>query len=140
MPLKALNRFIKLESSAGVLLVLSTIVALLVSNSPLSRLYEHLLDVPLSISIGTLAVDKPLLLWINDGLMAIFFLLIGLEVKREVLEGQLSSKDQLLLPAVGAVGGFVLPALIYVFINRDDPAALGGNCPSAQRGLIIPVD
>ncbi len=126
MPVKALNKFIKLESSAGVLLVLSTILALLVSNSPLSRFYEGLLDLPLSVSIGTLAVNKPLLLWINDGLMAIFFLLIGLEVKREVLEGQLSSRDQLLLPAVAALGGFVLPALIYVFLNKDDPAAIGG--------------
>jgi NhaA family Na+:H+ antiporter len=126
MPLKALQKFIRLESSSGVLLVLATIVALVVSNSPLARLYERLLDVPLSIAIGTLAVDKPLLLWINDGLMAIFFLLIGLEVKREVLEGQLSSKDQLLLPAVAALGGFVVPAMIYIFFNQGDPEALGG--------------
>lgn len=126
MPLKALQKFIRLESSAGVLLVMATIVALIVSNSPLARLYEHLLDVPLSIAVGTFAVDKPLLLWINDGLMAIFFLLIGLEVKREVLEGQLSSREQLLLPAVAALGGFVVPAIIYISFNQGDPEALGG--------------
>lgn len=126
MPRKALQNFIRLESSAGILLVLATILALTVSNSPLSRFYESLLDLPLSVSLGTLSLDKPLLLWINDGLMAIFFLLIGLEVKREVLEGQLSSRDQLLLPAVAAIGGFVLPALIYLLFNMNDPAAIGG--------------
>lgn len=126
MPLKALQNFIRLESSAGVLLVLAALLALVVSNSPLSQLYASLLDLPLSIAIGTIGVDKPLLLWINDGLMAIFFLLIGLEVKREVLEGQLSSRDQLILPAVAALFGFALPAAIYVFFNSNDAEALGG--------------
>lgn len=126
MPLKALQQFIRLEASAGIILVLATVLALLISNSALSGLYARLLDLPLAIALGPWSIDKPLLLWINDGLMAIFFLLIGLEVKREVLEGELSSREQLLLPAVAAVGGFVLPALIYVFFNWGDDAALGG--------------
>lgn len=126
MPVNALRNFLRLESSAGVLLVAATIAALIVSNSPMSALYERLLNVPLVIALGNLAVDKPLLLWINDGLMALFFFLIGLEVKREVLEGQLSSRDQLLLPAVGAIGGFLVPAAIYAYFNWDNPETIDG--------------
>jgi NhaA family Na+:H+ antiporter len=126
MPLSALRSFLKLESSAGFLLIFATAAALLVSNSPLFPYYRQLLDVPLAISLGNLAVDKPLLLWINDGLMAIFFLLIGLEVKREVVDGQLSSVEQVILPAAAAIGGFLVPALIYAVINRGSPETLGG--------------
>ena len=126
MSIKALREFIKLESFSAVLLVLATVLALLISNSPLAPFYTLLLDLPLIIALGDFSLDKPLLLWINDGLMAIFFLLIGLELKREVLEGELASREQLLLPAVAALGGFVVPALIYALINKNDPAALGG--------------
>ena len=126
MPVAALKNFLRLESSAGVLLVVATIVALLVSNSPLTGLYQRLLDVPLVVALGDLSVNKPLLLWINDGLMALFFFLIGLEVKREILEGQLSSRDQLLLPAAGAIGGFVFPAAIYTMINWGNPETIDG--------------
>lgn len=126
MPVVALKNFLRLESSAGVLLVIATIAALIVSNSPLSGLYERLLNVPLMVALGELVVDKPLLLWINDGLMALFFFLIGLEVKREILEGQLSSSDQLLLPAAGAIGGFLLPAGIYAAINWGNPETIDG--------------
>lgn len=126
MPVAALRNFLRLESSAGVLLVMATIAALLVSNSPLAGLYGHLLDIPLVIALGDLVVDKPLLLWINDGLMALFFFLIGLEVKREILEGQLSSKDQLILPAAGALGGFLLPAAIYAAFNWGNPETIDG--------------
>lgn len=126
MPVAALKNFLRLESSAGILLVLATILALLVSNSPLANLYQHLLDVPLVVALGELSVNKPLLLWINDGLMALFFFLIGLEVKREIVEGQLSSKEQLLLPAAGAVGGFILPAGIYAAINWGNPQTIDG--------------
>lgn len=125
-PLDALRSFLALESKGGILLVFATIAALLVSNSPLAGGYQQLLDVPVVVAVGELAVDKPLLLWINDGLMAVFFLLIGLEVKREMLDGQLSSKDQIILPAAGAVGGFLVPVLVYWFINRDNPAAANG--------------
>ena len=126
MPVVALKNFLRLESSAGILLVMATVAALLVSNSPLAGVYERLLNVPLVVAIGDLAVDKPLLLWINDGLMALFFFLIGLEVKREVLEGQLSSKDQLLLPVCGALGGFFVPAAIYAFFNWGNPETMDG--------------
>ena len=126
MPVAALKNFMRLESSAGVLLVGATIVALMVSNSPLARLYESVLNVPLMIALGDLVVDKPLLLWINDGLMAVFFFLIGLEVKREILEGQLSSRDQLVLPAAGALGGFIVPAAIYAAFNWENPETIDG--------------
>lgn len=126
MPVAALKNFLRLESSAGVLLVMATIAALLVSNSPLSGLYERLLNVPLIIALGDLSVDKPLLLWINDGLMALFFFLIGLEVKREILEGQLSSRDQLVLPALGAFGGFLVPAGIYAAFNWGNLQTIDG--------------
>ena len=126
MPVAALRNFLRLESSAGILLVIATVAALLVSNSPLAPFYERLLNVPLVIALGELAVDKPLLLWINDGLMALFFFLIGLEVKREILEGQLSSREQLLLPAAGALGGFLVPAAIYVAFNWGNPETMDG--------------
>lgn len=126
MPVAALRNFMRLESSAGILLVFATIAALLIANSPLQSLYERLLNVPLVIALGNLVVDKPLLLWINDGLMALFFFLIGLEVKREILEGQLSSRDQLLLPGIGALGGFLVPAAIYAAFNWNNPATIDG--------------
>ncbi|MEO1320045.1 MAG: Na+/H+ antiporter NhaA [Pseudomonadota bacterium] len=126
MALRALQQFIKLESSAGILLIGATALALVVSNSPAASLYAAFLEVPLVVALGDLAIDKPLLLWINDGLMAVFFLLIGLEVKREILDGELSSPEQIALPGVAAVGGFLLPALIYAAINYNDPAAIEG--------------
>ena len=126
MPVIALKNFIRLESSAGILLVFATVSALAVSNSPLAELYGSLLDVPFSVALGELMVAKPVLLWINDGLMALFFFLIGLEVKREILEGQLSSRDQLVLPAAGAVGGFFVPAAIYVAFNWGNSETIDG--------------
>ncbi|ANC02226.1 MULTISPECIES: Na+/H+ antiporter NhaA [Pseudomonas] len=121
-----INRFLQLESASGLLLIIAAVIALIVNNSPLSHLYMGFLDVPVAVQIGALQIAKPLLLWINDGLMALFFLLIGLEVKREVLEGQLSKPSQIILPATAAVGGMLVPALIYWFINRDNPATLAG--------------
>lgn len=126
MAIKILRQALKSESAPGMVLVVATIAALIVSNSPLSSLYNKLLELPLVVALGDFALNKPLLLWINDGLMAIFFLLIGLEVKREIQKGELSSKDQLILPAIAALGGFVIPALIYIFINYSDPDAVGG--------------
>ena len=126
MPVAALRNFLRLESSAGILLVFATIAALVVSNSPLAGLYADFLRIPFVVALGDLVVDKPLLLWINDGLMAIFFFLIGLEVKREVLEGQLSSRDQLVLPALGALGGFIVPAAFYAAINWGNASTMDG--------------
>jgi NhaA family Na+:H+ antiporter len=115
-----------LEAASGLLLIAAAALALIINNSPLSWLYNGLLDTPVVAQIGALKIAKPLLLWINDGLMALFFLLIGLEVKREVLDGQLSKPSQIVLPGAAAIGGMVVPALIYWFLNRDNPPALSG--------------
>jgi NhaA family Na+:H+ antiporter len=115
-----------MEAASGLLLIAAAILALIINNSPLSWLYSGLLDTPVVAQIGALKIAKPLLLWINDGLMALFFLLIGLEVKREVLDGQLSRPSQIVLPGAAAIGGMVVPALIYWYLNRDNPPALGG--------------
>jgi len=115
-----------MEAASGLLLIAAAILALIINNSPLSWLYNGLLETPVVAQIGALKIAKPLLLWINDGLMALFFLLIGLEVKREVLEGQLSKPSQIVLPGMAAIGGMLVPALIYWFLNRDNPAALNG--------------
>ena len=126
MALNTIRKFLQMESTAGMLLVAAAVLALLVSNSPLFGLYQHVLSVPLVVTLGDLGVDKPLLLWINDGLMAVFFMLIGLEVKREVFEGELRTVSQILLPAAAGVGGFVVPALIYTSINYGSPDAMEG--------------
>jgi NhaA family Na+:H+ antiporter len=121
-----IQEFIKKESSAGILLMIVTILALILSNSPLSGLYNSLLHIPIEIRIGSLQIDKHLYHWVNDGLMAIFFLLIGLEVKREVFEGELSSWSQAALPVAAAIGGMIVPALVYVMFNYEDSFAMGG--------------
>ncbi|WP_196766230.1 Na+/H+ antiporter NhaA [Pseudomonas putida] len=126
-PVRSLfTRFFQLEAASGLLLIAAAVLALIINNSPLSYLYGGLLEVPVAVQVGALNIAKPLLLWINDGLMALFFLLIGLEVKREVVDGHLSKPSQVILPATAAVGGMVVPALIYWFINRDNPAAVAG--------------
>jgi len=121
-----LEEFIKKESSAGILLIFVTILALALKNSVLSEFYAAFLRTPVEIRFADLHIAKPLLLWINDGLMAIFFLLIGLEVKREFLEGQLSTLSQVALPGIAAIGGMVVPALFYVYINVGDETAMRG--------------
>jgi NhaA family Na+:H+ antiporter len=130
--LEAIQEFLKLESASGIILVGAAVLALIISNSPLSSLYDLFLDTPVEIRIGALHLAKPLLLWINDGLMAIFFLLIGLEVKREILDGQLSSISQVALPGIAAIGGMAIPALIYIIFNISNASALNGwAIPSA---------
>ncbi|MEM9601610.1 MAG: Na+/H+ antiporter NhaA [Pseudomonadota bacterium] len=122
----ALRNFIKLESAGGTLLLITALAALVIANSPMAPLYDALIDTTVAVQIGALSIDKPLLLWVNDGLMAVFFFLIGLEVKREFLEGELSSPSQIVLPAMGALGGMVVPALIYWAFNRGDAVAMDG--------------
>lgn len=127
-----LTKLIHHESFGGALLVAAALVAMVLANSPASVLYVGFLDVPVEVAFGSLEIAKPLLLWVNDGLMALFFLLIGLEIKREVLDGNLSSKEQIILPGIGAVAGIVFPALIYVFFTVDDPIGIRGwAIPSA---------
>lgn len=116
-----ITAFFRLESAGGIILVFAAALALLMANSPLSSYYDLLLGTPVVVKIGDFAIDKPLLLWINDGLMAIFFFLVGLELKREVVEGELSTWSGVLLPAVAAIGGMAIPALIYLTINSEDP-------------------
>ena len=118
--------FFKLESAGGILLMLTATLAMLLANTPLKSYYALLLDTPVEIRIGTLGIAKPLLLWVNDGLMAVFFFLVGLELKRELIEGELSDKRNIILPGVGAIGGMALPALIYAFLNSGDAVAMKG--------------
>lgn len=113
-------------AAGGVLLVVASLIAILLANSPWRAYYDLLVDTPVSVQVGTLEIAKPLLLWVNDGLMAIFFLLVGLELKHEFLEGELADRRQIILPAAGAVGGMLVPALVYVLFNYDNPAALQG--------------
>lgn len=124
--LLAVRDFMRLESAGGILLLGAAILAILMANSPLASIYGGLLDTTVAIQVGTLAINKPLVLWINDGLMAIFFFLIGLEIKREVLEGELSSFSQVVLPGAGALGGMVVPAAIYAWFNWDNASAMDG--------------
>ncbi|HEX8586699.1 Na+/H+ antiporter NhaA [Pseudomonas sp.] len=127
MPVRnTFRRLFQLEAAGGLLLIAAAALALIINNSPLSWLYNALLDTPVVAQVGALKIAKPLLLWINDGLMALFFLLIGLEVKREVLQGHLSRPSQIVLPGAAAIGGMVIPALFFWALNKDDPAALGG--------------
>ena len=118
--------FIKKDSFPGMLLIVVTIVALILQNSALSHYYMVFLHTPVEIRIGALHIAKPLLLWVNDGLMAIFFLLVGLEIKREVIEGHLSSLSQIALPGIAAVGGMAVPALVYIAFNKGDAFAMQG--------------
>lgn len=118
--------FLALESAGGLLLVGTTVLALICSNSPLHQAYDDVLRTPVEIRFGSLLIAKPLLLWINDGLMAIFFLLIGLEVKREVIEGELSTPAQVVLPVAAGIGGMAVPAVIYLLINRGNSSSTNG--------------
>ena len=124
--ISSMKEFLRLESAGGILLVVAAVLAMIVENSPAKPLYDALLDTLVAVQIGDFAIAKPLLLWINDGLMAIFFFLVGLEVKREVLEGELSDPAQVTLPVVAAVGGIVVPSAIYAVMNWGDPLAMRG--------------
>jgi NhaA family Na+:H+ antiporter len=130
--LDAIRRFLHLEAASAVLLIVAMALAMILVNSPAHGYYDALLGMRAAVSLGDLAIDKPLLLWINDGLMALFFFLVGLEIKREVMEGELSNPAQIVLPAVAAVGGMAVPALFYAAVNWQDPALLRGwAIPSA---------
>ncbi len=121
-----LHDFLRLESAGGLVLMAAAVLALIVANSPLAVHYAALQDLPVSIRVGSFGVAKPLLLWINDGLMAVFFFLIGMELKREVLDGHLSSLRQASLPALAAAGGMLVPAVFYAAFNWTDSDAMQG--------------
>jgi NhaA family Na+:H+ antiporter len=131
-PMNLIEDFIQKESSAGILLIVVTFLALLFNNTAMSEIYNAFLHTPVEIRFGALHIDKPLFLWINDGLMAVFFLLIGLEVKREIFEGNLSSLSQAALPGFAAVGGMIVPAAFYLAFNLgDEVTARGWAIPTA---------
>lgn len=121
-----LSSFFKLEAAGGILLIFAGVLAVVLANTPLQSYYALLIDTPVEVRIGTFEIAKPLLLWINDGLMAVFFFLVGLELKRELIEGELSDRRNIILPGVGAIGGMLVPALIYTYFNSADAMAMKG--------------
>ncbi|MBX3698186.1 MAG: Na+/H+ antiporter NhaA [Dokdonella sp.] len=122
----AIDEFLARETSAGFMLFAAALLALAAVNSPLAPHYDGLLQTAVELRVGAFEIAKPLQLWINDGLMAVFFFLVGLEVKREIVQGELSSMEKAGLPIVAAIGGMAVPALVFVAVNRDVAANLAG--------------
>lgn len=129
--LQPFHAFARLQASSGILLLICTVVALFWANSPWGDSYDRIFSTPLTVGIGSFVISKPLLLWINDGLMAIFFFVVGLEIKREILAGELSSFRQAALPIAAAVGGMIVPAGLYLLLNAGRPGAGGWGIPMA---------
>lgn len=129
--LKQIQKFLKLEAASGILLLVSALLAMIFANTDLNQLYFSFLQTEVAIKFGAFSIDKPLLMWVNDGFMAVFFILVGMEVKRELFEGSLSSYQKAIFPAVAALGGMIIPALVYWFINQ--------NSPEYQQGWAIPM-
>ena len=133
-PITMLQEFLKMEAAGGFILVFCAVIAMIVANSPLAHTYHHVLhETKAILGIGPVVIEKDIIHWINDGLMAIFFFLVGLEIKREVMEGMLSSRDQIILPIFAAVGGMAIPGLIYAAINMN------GADPVTMKGWAIPA-
>ncbi|WP_428605317.1 Na+/H+ antiporter NhaA [Sedimenticola sp.] len=127
-----ISGFFKLESASGIILMCAAVFAMLCANTPLQTYYSLILDTPVAIRIGAFEIAKPLLLWINDGLMAVFFFLVGLELKRELIDGELADRRNIILPGIGALGGMAIPAAIYTFFNLgDDVTRSGWAIPAA---------
>ncbi|PHM47553.1 Na+/H+ antiporter NhaA [Xenorhabdus miraniensis] len=127
-----IRQFLKLEAAGGILLIIAAIIALAMANTPLQDIYHQFLNLPVAVQFAALEINKPLLLWINDGLMAVFFLIVGLEVKRELMEGSLAGRDKAIFPAIAALGGMLAPALVYLLFNgSDDIARQGWAIPAA---------
>jgi len=125
-PIATVREFMELEAASGIVLVAAAVLAMICANSPLSEFYRTFLATSISVAVGDFSIAKPALLWINDGLMAIFFFLVGLEIKREVLQGELSDPRQVALPLAAALGGMAVPAAIYAAINWGDAQAMRG--------------
>ncbi|QHA86676.1 Na+/H+ antiporter NhaA [Serratia sp. JUb9] len=127
-----IRQFLRQEAAGGIILIVAAVIALMMANSPLQGVYQGFLNLPVMVKIASLEIAKPLLLWINDGLMAIFFLVVGLEVKRELMQGSLAGRDKAVFPAIAALGGMLAPALIYLLFNgADDIARQGWAIPAA---------
>jgi len=122
----SIKNFLQKETASGILLISAAVLAMIFANSPLSPYYDKLLSITGELRIDNFSVAKPALLWINDLWMAVFFFMVGLELKRELVEGELSDRSQLALPVAGAVGGMVIPALVYIAFNHNDPIAMDG--------------
>lgn len=129
--LTPIQNFLKQEAAGGILLFIFAILAIVLANTPLSTFYFDFLQTPGVVQIGSFSINKPLLMWVNDGLMAVFFMLVGMEVKRELLEGSLSSYQRAIFPAIAAIGGMVVPALIFILLNSTHP--------EYQQGWAIPM-
>jgi NhaA family Na+:H+ antiporter len=139
VPLGAVRDFLKWESAGSVVLLGAAMLAMVLSNSPAAGFYDWLLHLPFGVTLGPIGLTKPLLLWINDGLMAIFFFLVGLEIKREVLEGELSNLSQLALPGLAACGGMLAPAAIFVALNWSHAENLAGWAIPAATDIAFAV-
>ncbi|HET8726171.1 MAG TPA: Na+/H+ antiporter NhaA [Alphaproteobacteria bacterium] len=126
MPLRLMREFFRLEAAGGLVLIAASFLAVVLANSPAAGFYDRLLGLTLTMALGEAGLSKPLVLWINDGLMAVFFFLVGLEIKRELLEGQLAGRQQAMLPALAALGGMIVPAAVFVAINAGVPGNLNG--------------
>lgn len=125
------KRFLKLESASGILLLIFACLAIFLANTPLDQVYFNFLEMPVSVQIGAFSIYKPLLMWINDGFMAVFFILVGLEVKRELMIGAISSYQRAIFPAVGALGGMIVPVAVFMLLNWQHP--------EFQSGWAIPM-
>ncbi|WP_346898638.1 Na+/H+ antiporter NhaA [uncultured Roseibium sp.] len=136
---ETISDFLKMEATGGLFLVVATILAMVMANTSYQDAYKAFLDIPVAIQFGELKIAKPLLLWINDGLMAIFFFLVGLEIKREFRIGELASPAQVALPGIAAIGGMMVPALIYVLFNLSNPGGLNGWAIPAATDIAFAV-
>lgn len=136
---RRLHRFFQQDYAIGILLFIASALAMIAANTVFAKYYDLLLSTPIRFTVGPLDIHKPLLLWVNDGLMALFFLLIGLEVKQEIMEGELSTPAQVALPGIGALGGMLIPALFYVAFNYTDPTAIKGWAIPAATDIAFAV-
>ncbi|MBT6561187.1 MAG: Na+/H+ antiporter NhaA, partial [Candidatus Scalindua sp.] len=125
------EEFIHRQATSGMLLMLMAILAMILANSGFSEFYSQLIDTSISIDVGSWGLEKTLHHWVNDGLMALFFFVVGLELKREILVGELADMRKAMLPIAAAIGGMTVPALIYFFINPEGAAARGWGMPMA---------
>ena len=124
--IRRIQTFFQSEAAGGVLLLLFASMAILLANTSFNQRYFGFLDTPISVQFGAFSIAKPLLMWVNDGFMAVFFVLVGMEVKREMLEGSLSSYQQAIFPAIAAIGGIAVPALIYFMVAQGTPEIYSG--------------